>query len=171
MKRSASALFACLSATAVLLAYADKGVADDAGEAISNTPSVSQAPAGPTSAPSRRPPAQNRAKSRIRPRTSGGHLWGAVAVTLADGGVAYGFVFDQATPDLAVSIAIDKCASMGRSGCYAPVGAVRGCLYVAISAGGQESSAWGTGATPEVAHEKCESSGLSCLGAAGRCSR
>jgi hypothetical protein len=95
--------------------------------------------------------------------------WAAIAVSLQDGGVSSGFSKHNRSPADAIAQAIQLCSNTGRSGCYAPIAAFKGCGYVSISVDGSEKSAWGTGGTPSDAIAQCESNGVSCTQPIGGC--
>jgi Domain of unknown function (DUF4189) len=107
--------------------------------------------------------------SHVSRHYHGGGGWGAIAVSLADGGASSGFAVRRGSPAAALADAVSVCSQTGRSGCYAPNAAFKTCGYVSISVEGSSYSAWGTGGTPEEAVNQCQSQGVSCGTPIGGC--
>jgi hypothetical protein len=101
----------------------------------------------------------------------------AAAYTDPDGnGVAASGVATAADPHTADARAIQICENYGGGGNCAVVGRFRsGCGYVSVGALGNDQlpignfSAWGYGATPEVAFAQCAQRLVGCKPAAGAC--
>jgi hypothetical protein len=117
--------------------------------------------------PSPRAPAVHHRPASSRPHHVAAGEWVAVAVSLADGGASWGYARRRDASE-ATMAAIQMC-SQYRRGCYAPVSASRGCLFVTIATEGSDPMAWGTGATAASALSNCQSQGVYCKAPGGGC--
>lgn len=145
-------------AIALAVSFASIAVAQ-AGESSSDQPSPRRAKVH----------ARHYAGQHVAGRRVGGRGWGAIAVSLQNGGVSSGFALRRATPEDAVADAINACSGTGRPGCYAPIAAFKGCGYVSISLEGQSYSAWGTSGTRQGAIAQCQAQGVACGAPIGGC--
>lgn len=107
--------------------------------------------------------------NRISRHYHGGGGWGAIAVSLEDGGVSSGYAVRRRSPAAAIADAVSVCSQTGRSGCYPPIAAFQGCAYVAVTVDGSSESRWATNSTPQGALDLCQSNGDACQTPIGGC--